>query len=62
VLRRLAAEGLAILLVEHDVRLVLDIADRVYAMATGRLIAEGSPAQISADPQVRAVYLARDGS
>jgi branched-chain amino acid transport system ATP-binding protein len=59
VLRRLAADGLAVLLVEHDVRLVLEIADRVYAMATGRLIAEGSAQEISEDPQVQAVYLAR---
>ena len=62
VLRRLAAEGMAVLLVEHDVRLVLDVADRVYAMATGRLIAEGTPAQISANPLVRSVYLTRSGS
>ena len=61
-LRRLAGEGLAVLLVEHDVRLVLDVADRVYAMASGRLIAQGTPAQIEADPQVRAVYLSRTGS
>jgi ABC-type branched-subunit amino acid transport system ATPase component len=61
VLRGLAGEGLAVLLVEHDVRLVLDTADRVYAMATGKLVAEGTPAQISEDPAVRAVYLSRAG-
>ena len=57
VLRDVAAEGVAILLVEHDVDLVFEVADRVYAMAEGRLIAEGSPDEIRRHSAVLEAYL-----
>ncbi|HEX4655751.1 MAG TPA: ABC transporter ATP-binding protein [Mycobacteriales bacterium] len=57
VLRDVAAEGVAILLVEHDVDLVFGVADRVYAMAEGRLIAEGSPDEIRRHSAVLEAYL-----
>jgi branched-chain amino acid transport system ATP-binding protein len=57
VIRSIAASGVAVLLVEHDVELVFDVADRVFAMAEGRLIAAGSPAEVRADPAVLDVYL-----
>jgi branched-chain amino acid transport system ATP-binding protein len=53
----LAREGLAILLVEHDVELVLDVSDYIYVVDFGRLIAEGTPGQIVADANVRTAYL-----
>jgi branched-chain amino acid transport system ATP-binding protein len=59
ILRRLAADGMAVLLVEHDVGLVLRTADRVYAMAAGRILAAGTPDEVRADPAVRAAYLSR---
>jgi branched-chain amino acid transport system ATP-binding protein len=59
VLRALAQDGLAVLLVEHDVRLVLDVADHVYALAQGRMLSSGTPDQVSADPAVRRAYLDR---
>jgi len=57
VLRELAAAGTAVLLVEHDVDLVFDVADRVYAMAEGRLLASGSADEVRAHPAVQEAYL-----
>lgn len=57
VLRRLASEGMAVLLVEHDLALVFDAADTVYVMVSGQVIAAGTPAEVRADPRVRASYL-----
>jgi len=57
VLRQVAATGVAVLLVEHDVELVFHVADRVFAMAEGRLIASGTPEQVRHDPVVLDAYL-----
>jgi branched-chain amino acid transport system ATP-binding protein len=59
VLRGLAADGMAVVLVEHDIGLVLGAADRIYAMAAGRLLASGTPDEVRRDPAVRAAYLER---
>ncbi len=56
VLDRLPAE-LAILLIEHDMRLVFRFASRISVLVGGALLTEGAPADIAADPRVRAVYL-----
>lgn len=58
-LARLAERGLGVLLVEHNLRLVRSIADKVYVMAAGVIIASGSPSAVSEDPAVRAAYLGR---
>ena len=57
VLLRLAGNGLAVLLVEHDMALVGSVADRVTVLDAGRVIAEGTPAAVRADPEVQAAYL-----
>lgn len=53
----LAAEGLAILLVEHDMNLVMGVSDHVHVLDFGRLIASADPSTIRADPLVRSAYL-----
>ncbi|WP_326846996.1 ABC transporter ATP-binding protein [Streptomyces kaniharaensis] len=52
VLRGLAERGMALLLVEHDPGLVAELADTVYAMADGRVVAGGPTAAVLADPRV----------
>ena len=50
-------QSLTILLVEHDMRVVFHLADRIMVMAEGSLLAEGTPQQIAADERVQAAYL-----
>ena len=50
----------SILVVEHDMPLLMGLCDRVYAMDSGRVIAEGTPEEIRNDPQVIATYLGTD--
>ena len=57
VLRSLAGNGCAVLIVEHDMRLVTAVADRITVLDGGRVLASGAPDQVRADPRVRAAYL-----
>ncbi|MBU6260386.1 MAG: ATP-binding cassette domain-containing protein [Burkholderiales bacterium] len=57
VLRQLKAEGLSLLLVEHDMDFVMNLADRVVVMEFGTWLVEGTPAEVQASAAVRAAYL-----
>ncbi len=57
ILYSLRTDGLAILLVEHDMDFVMTLADRVIVMENGRVIANGAPSEVQQAPAVRAAYL-----
>lgn len=57
-IRRLS-EGRTLVLIEHDMGVVFDLADRVAVLVYGRVIALGTPAEVRADPAVRDAYLGR---
>ena len=54
---RLASTGMAVLLVEHDMELVMRICDRIHVLDFGHVIATGSPEAIRSDPAVQTAYL-----
>ena len=56
-LTQLREQGMAILLVEHDMEFVMNIADRITVMEFGQIIAQGTPAEIQVNPLVVAAYL-----
>jgi branched-chain amino acid transport system ATP-binding protein len=60
-IRRLHSErNLSILFIEHDMSIVFGIAQRITVLDHGRLLAEGTAAEVSVDPQVRAAYLGEE--
>jgi ABC-type branched-subunit amino acid transport system ATPase component len=56
-LRRIADSGVAVVLVEHDMAVVMGISDRVVVLDAGMRIAAGTPAEVQRDPAVRKAYL-----
>ena len=56
-LKRLAGDGLGILLVEHDMSFVMGTCEFIYVLDFGRIIASGTPPEVQANPKVQAAYL-----
>jgi lipopolysaccharide export system ATP-binding protein len=57
IIQQLKSRGLGVLITDHNVRETLDVCERAYIVSHGNLIAEGTPAEILDNQQVRAVYL-----
>jgi lipopolysaccharide export system ATP-binding protein len=58
--RQLTDRGIGVLITDHNVRETLGLVDRAYIIHSGRVLTEGSPAEIIANPDVRRVYLGED--
>jgi branched-chain amino acid transport system ATP-binding protein len=57
ILRTLSADGLAILLVEHDMDLVMSVCDAVFVLVQGSVLCSGTPIEVQSNPEVAAAYL-----
>ena len=61
VIRGIVNDGVTVVLVEHDMRLVMNISDRIHVLAGGKTLTEGAPAEVRANPAVIAAYLGTHG-
>ena len=59
---RVAEKGIAVVLVEHDMKLVMKISHRILVLDRGRFLAEGTPAEVRENPAVHQAYLGNRGA
>ena len=59
-LKRLRGHGITIFLIEHDMRLIVQVADKISVLNFGKKIAEGTPDEVLRHPDVIAAYLGED--
>ena len=59
---RVASKGIAVVLVEHDMKLVMKISDRILVLERGRPLIEGNPSEVRANPAVLEAYLGKHGA
>jgi branched-chain amino acid transport system ATP-binding protein len=62
IIRSIVNEGVTVVLVEHDMRLVMNISDRIHVLANGRTLAEGTAAEVRSNKAVVEAYLGASGS
>ena len=62
VIKTIAAQGVTVVLVEHDMRLVMRISNRIHVLDRGRTLAEGKAQDVRANPAVIAAYLGGTGT
>ena len=55
--RRINAQGVAVLLVEQNVAMAMSLSDRAYVLEEGRIVAEGEPEELLARPEIQRAYL-----
>lgn len=61
-IRHLRDRGLGVLLIDHNVRLILNVCDRIHVLVEGRTLLEGTPDEVRASDELAEAYLGRSGS
>lgn len=61
IIRGMARDGISVILVEHDMKLVMNLSDRIHVLANGKTLAEGSAAEVRNNPMVIEAYLGAEG-